>query len=189
MRKYKPYIIVLSLFYGIIFLLPIISFENYSILSNTTSHLGAQKAPFNWIMNGGFIALGIVTIFYGKERTANYPIAKVLIYVFGISLIGTALFQHRPLTGEEANMIVDAFHSIFATSTGFSFSILAIVTYFILIEPKDKALAIALAVIAILIPILMQAIPSYQGLLQRLMFILAFTWLLYTFYKLEKIDE
>ena len=188
MKAYKPYLIVFGLFVLLMFILPIFSFEGYSILSNTTSDLGAQKAPLNWLMNAGFIALGITVLLEGRQRMENYPIAKIMLYFFSISLIGVGLFNQRPLTDETANLAVDLFHSIFATSTGFSFSFLAFVMVFIFVKPLDKNLALAVAIIAIVIPISMTLMPNIQGLLQRLMFLIAFSWLLYTFYRLDQID-
>ncbi len=189
MKAYKPYIILFSLFILISFLLPLFSFEGYSILQNTTSHLGAQKAPLNWLMNGSFIALGIVTFVYGKTKTENYPIAKIMIYFFSFSLIGVGLFTHRPLTGEPANLTLDVFHSVFATATGFSFSFFALVLFYIFVKPFDKYLALTLALAAIIIPINMSLFPAIQGLLQRFMFIIAFSWILYAFQRLDQLEN
>ena len=42
----------------VMFILPFFSFPGYSIIKNTTSHLGAQGAQHAWIMNTVFIFLG-----------------------------------------------------------------------------------------------------------------------------------
>ena len=53
---------VLSLWLYILFLLaafglPFFSFGGYSIVKNTTSHLGAQGSPHSWLMNAVFVFL------------------------------------------------------------------------------------------------------------------------------------
>jgi len=165
-----------------IFLLPYFSFEGYSILSNTTSHLGAQDTPNAWIMNSTFILLGLASIAEGFKTLKPYPFHKVSIFIFGLALILTAIFQHSPVSGSTFHDVhQDKLHSIFATLTGFAFTVFAISTEFILADKKDKILALVVALVAIIIPILMLNYPDYAGLWQRFMFIAAFGWLIHLF--------
>ena len=186
MRNYRLYWITVVVFFLIMFILPVFSFEGYSIIANTTSHLGAQQSPFNVIMNLGFIALGIITGFYTQLKTKSYPVLTAMLYVFSMSLIGVAIFEHYPLTGESGNLTLDAWHSFFATLTGFSFSMVALIAAFVLEQPRDRLMAITLIVIAIVIPLLMFNFSLYQGLFQRFMFISAFIWIGLLFSALDK---
>ena len=70
----------------VIFVLPFYSHENYTILKNTTSHLGAQNTPNSWIMNITFILLGVTSIWTGWRFLGQYWFQKAARMVFGISL-------------------------------------------------------------------------------------------------------
>lgn len=55
--RYLLYAFLLLL--TIMFALPFYSVDTYSIIKNTTSHLGAQSSPNAWIMNISFILVGL----------------------------------------------------------------------------------------------------------------------------------
>lgn len=74
----------------IMFILPFYSVDEYSILKNTTSHLGAQGAPYAWLMNVAFALFGIAAIVDGWMRLSKYWLHKVVLTIFGISLVLTA---------------------------------------------------------------------------------------------------
>jgi hypothetical membrane protein len=57
---------------AVIFILPFFSVDEYSILKNTTSHLGAQGAPYAWVMNVVFTLLGTAAIVDGWKQLSNY---------------------------------------------------------------------------------------------------------------------
>ena len=67
---FLPAVYILMLL--VIFILPFFSFEEYSIFKNTTSHLGAQNAPYAWVMNVVFALLGIASIADGWLRLSKY---------------------------------------------------------------------------------------------------------------------
>jgi hypothetical membrane protein len=69
----------------VMFILPFFSVDEYSMVKNTTSHLGAQGAPYAWVMNVAFALLGIATIIDGWVRLSKYWLHKVVLTVFGIS--------------------------------------------------------------------------------------------------------
>jgi len=104
--------------------LPFKSFEGYSIISNTTSHLGAQGSPYAWVMNITFIILGLAAI--QKASSSRIRYIQFFGIVFGLSLSATGIFQHTPLVINVAtNQLHNTLHSVFASSTGFSFTSLA----------------------------------------------------------------
>ncbi len=171
-----PYVFLV--FFVVIFLLPFVSFAEYSIISNTTSHLGAQKAPFNWVMNLVFVALGGLVIFDSNLVFRNFYFQRVCLIVFGIGLIGSGLFPHRSLVGETNNITLDYWHSLFATLTGIGFAFFAFSVIFIVSQKWLKWSAIAVFIVSILVPILMVHFEGFQGLLQRFMMITALLWLM-----------
>lgn len=153
------------------------SFEGYSIISNTTSHLAAQGTPFAWLMNVVFLCLGINAFLISYSTRVRYH--QVIGGIFGISLVLTAFFPHAPLvTGMPVNIIQDRVHSFLASSAGLSFTILAI-GHGVMSHGRQRIGGIALAIVAILIPIGMIFFPSFMGLLQRFMFISCFGWLFF----------
>jgi len=167
----------------VMFILPFFSVDEYSILKNTTSHLGAQDAPYAWIMNVVFALLGISAIVDSWTRLSKYWLHKVVISVFGISLILTAFFQHAPIvSGVEFNKIEDDLHSKFATITGFSFVFFAIASAFIESTTVRRVIAVAVGIIASLFSMLIFNMPDLAGVWQRMMFIMVFAWLIYFLY-------
>lgn len=157
--------------------LPFFSFEGYSILSNTTSHLAAQGSPYAWIMDIVFICLGVMAI--TTTYASKVPYHQVIGGVFGFSLIMTAFFPHAPLVEDiPINLRQDQIHSIFASITGFSFTVLT-VGHSVISQGRQRVGGIIMAIIATLISIGMMIFPSFIGILQRLMFMSAFGWLFF----------
>ncbi len=167
------------LFIAVSTFLPIFSFEGYSVFSNTTSHLGAQSSPHGWIMNIVFMLLGIRSMHICLKT--RIPYIQFIGTIFATSLILTGLFKHGPLVdGVPINLQEDMLHSVFATATGFSFSLLAI-GQGIMSRSSQRIVSLAVSSIALVIPLLMVSYPSYAGISQRFMFISAFFWLFFCF--------
>ncbi len=166
-----------SLFLAVAFGLPFFSFPGYSILSNTTSHLASQGSPFAWVMDLVFVALGLMALVIAYDTKVRYH--QVIGGIFGLSLALTAFFPHAPLvTAVPVNLFQDQMHSVFASITGFSFTMLAI-GHSIISRGWQRFWGLIIADVAILISLGMMSLPAYMGLLQRMMFISAFGWLFF----------
>ena len=182
--KFLPPVYVLMLL--VVFILPLFSVDEYSILRNTTSHLGAQDAPFAWVMNVVFALLGVSAIVDGWVRLSNYWLHKVVLTIFGISLILTAFFQHAPIVqGITFNELEDDLHSKFATITGFSFVFFSIASAFIETTITRRVVAVTVGIIASLLSMLIFNVADLAGIWQRMMFIMVFAWLMYFLYPRE----
>jgi len=167
----------------VMFILPFFSVDEYSILKNTTSHLGAQGAPYAWVMNVVFAMLGTATIVDGWGRLSNFWLHKAALVVFGTSLFLTAFFQHAPIVPDIGfNMLEDDLHSIFATITGFSFTFFAIASAFIESTRRRKIIAAGVGITATLLSMLIFNVAELAGVWQRMMFIIVFAWLVYFLY-------
>ena len=165
------------------FILPFYSVDEYSILKNTTSHLGAQGAPYAWVMNVVFALLGTAAIADGWVRLSDYWMHKAVLVVFGISLFLTAIIQHAPIVPDVAfSMLEDDLHSVFSTATGFSFTFFAIAAAFIESTRLRKIIAVGVAILAMLLSILIFNIADLAGVWQRMMFVVVFAWLMYFLY-------
>ena len=167
----------------VIFILPFYSAEGYSVVHNTTSELGAQHTPNAWIMNVVFAALGLFSILEGWKHLGRYYFHKGTLVLFGGALILAALFRHEPL---DPNLPYDVreneLHSIFATLTGFGFTLFAISVGFIKPTLKEKTIPITIGVVATLLSGLMFTVDEFRGIWQRLIFILSFGWMIWEFH-------
>lgn len=164
----------------VVFILPNFSHEGYSILKNTTSELGAQNTPYAWIMNLVFIAMGLFSIILVWPQLKYFLLPKGLIILFGLSLAMTGIFSHAPINNSiEYSILEDTIHSVFATITGFAFTFFAITIGFIENDKNRKILAFAIAILATVLSIMMSEFEAFRGILQRIIFITSFGWLLY----------
>ena len=178
-----PYLILLL----VIFIVPFYSVESYSILQNTTSHLGAQHAPYAWIMNTTFILLGLGSMLSGWPYLKGYGFHKLALLLFGFSLIGAAIYQHAPIVADVAfDAEEDRMHSIFSSLTGASFTVFAMSAAFILRHRTAKVSAVTVGVLAVLLSVLIFTVPEFRGIWQRAMFLITFGWLIVLFSGQEK---
>ena len=172
----------------VMFILPYFSVYEYSILKNTTSHLGAQGAPYAWVMNLVFVLLGVAAIVDGWRCLSKYWLHKVVLTIFGISLVLTAFFRHAPIAPDVLfNELEDDLHSKFATIVGFSFIFFTIASAFIESTKARRLIAVGSAVISSILSILIFNVPDLAGVWQRMMFIIAFAWLMYSLYPRARI--
>lgn len=156
-------------------LLPIFSFSTYSILSNTTSHLGAQGSPNAWIMNVTFIILGLNTT--RVLFKIKMPYIQITGTVFGVSLMMTGVFQHASfIPNYNTSIWQDQLHSLFATTTGIAFIALSF-GYAFIGKERLRYTGIILGVLATALSIGMGLLPDYMGIFQRIMFYLSFFWI------------
>lgn len=134
----------------VMFVLPFFSVDTYSIIKNTTSHLG------------------------------EFWVHKILLSIFGLGLVFTGVFNHAPIIeGIIYNSMEDNLHSVFASIVGFSFTLYAISSAFIEKEVKHKVMDIIAGLTATFLSMLMGYIPDYSGIWQRAIFIISFTWLIF----------
>ncbi|MFM8913170.1 MAG: DUF998 domain-containing protein [Flammeovirgaceae bacterium] len=133
----------------VIFVLPFFSHPSYSLLRNTSSHLAAQHMPHAWIMNVTFLLLGITSLWAGWRFYKRFIFQKIVVSLFGLSLVGAAFFRHAPIDPAlPVDLLQDYWHSVFATTTGISFTLLAISTAFILESNRARVVAVSVAILA-----------------------------------------
>ncbi len=182
MRRVRFLLPVFMILLPVMFILPYYSSDGYLIIQNTTSHLGAQNVPNAWIMNITFCLLGLACILEAWLHLKHYWVHKILLTIFGVGLISTAVFQHAPIIeGIPYNALEDKLHSVFATIVGFSFTLFAFSTAFIEKTKINRLLALFMGLIAMGLSVLMFGLPDYMGIWQRTMFIFSFAWLIFLF--------
>jgi hypothetical membrane protein len=183
--RYLLYALILLIL--VMFILSFFSVDTYSIIKNTTSHLGAQNAVNAWIMNVTFMLVGISCVLEAWLHLRKYWFHKIILSIFGLALIFTGVFRHAPIIeGVIFNPMEDKLHSIFATIVGFSFTIYAVSSAFIEKATKHRVIDIIVGFIATTLSMLMLFLPDYSGIWQRSMFMISFVWLIFM---LERIKD
>lgn len=178
----KIHIMAYFILIVVMFLLPFYSIQEYSIAKNTTSQLGSQNTPNSWIMNLTFVIMGLCSIYFGWLHYRGYLFHRIVVVCFGSSLISTAFFSHAPIdTSLQFSKWEDQMHSVFAFTTGFSFTLLAIATAFIKTGKIEKLIPITVGILATVLSSLMFSIEEFMGIWQRLLFIISFGWTIYEF--------
>lgn len=154
---------------------PLYTAPGYSVVGNLVSELGAQNTPRNWLMAAAFVALGLGIVVDGVRRFAR-PLAPFV--AFGVFMALAGLFGHKPITpGVEHLAWVHDAHATLATAAGFSITIA--LAWQAVRQPArgERIIAALLAVACVAMPLAMLAFASAQGLIQRAMYLLIFTWL------------
>ena len=185
MRKNKEILILVAaycLLILVMFILPVYSAPEYSIISNTLSQLGAQNTPNAWIMNFTFVSLGIGSIIAGWRSFEGFAFQRLFLILFGISIILAAFFNHAPVNAPiQYNILENGWHSYFIFTAGMTFVILTVSSTFILEKQTARQLAKAAGISVILLSILTSEVAQAAGVWQRLFFIISFGWMIYSF--------
>ena len=154
--------------------------EGYSWLTHTTSESAAQGLEGAWVARTGFVMLGFAVLWLVAAAFRTWSRGATWMHLtFGVMMIGTAVYSHRPfIAGVPFDPIEDWLHSFTATLMGFAFSL---GVYFRLLQRRRvdrKLLVLDLAALisAIGIPLLMMNYPGLSGLVQRVMFLVAYLW-------------
>jgi hypothetical membrane protein len=164
------------------FILPFFRVPDHSIIRNTLSELGAQFSPYAWIMNSIFAALAVSSVISGWVCYEGFVFQRIILLLFGISLILASIFNHAPVSPATQNNIVeDAWHSYLITTTWLTFIILTFSTAVMQDKPAGRQWSVIAGIASMLLLLLFSEADQTAGLWQRLQFILSSGWMLYTF--------
>ncbi len=149
--------------------------DGYSVVRNVVSELGAQHTPNNLIMVSGFLALGIGLVADGLR---NFQRMAIPFMAFGAFMGLAGFFAHKPLDPNVPfTEAAHAAHSVLASLAGISVTV-GLIWYGVRAGRSWRRTAsLALAVLCVALPLAMLAFPGYQGLIQRVMYLLIFAWL------------
>jgi len=169
---------MLALSMGALLTAPCLMPEGYTWLTHTTSESAAQGLAGAWLARLGFLLFGLGVLWLAVILINNWSRAATWMHVvFGVLMIGTAVFSHRPfISGVPFDPVEDWLHSLTATLMGFAF---ALGVFFRLLQRGKRTmqwLDLAALVSAIGIPLLMMNFPGIGGLMQRVMFLVAYLW-------------
>jgi len=164
------------------FILPLFKAPEISITRNTLSELGAQFSPYSWIMNAIFAALALSAVISGWGCYEGFVFLRIILVLFGISLVLSAIFNQAPVNPEiRYNIREDGLHLYFACTTWITFIILTFSTALILEKQADRLLAVITGISAVLLSLLTTEADHTAGVWQRLLFVISFGWMIYTY--------
>jgi hypothetical protein len=156
-------------------LLPAVTAPGYSSVRNLISELAAQNTPYSGVMATAFVLLGASIAAAGLR-----PLSRGLLpfVAFGLCFAAAGLFGHKPIgEGIEYRAALHAAHSALGTLSGIALTVGFVVQALRPTGPRRRAIAWALASVCVAFPLLMLALPAYQGAIQRLMYAVVFAWL------------
>ncbi len=180
LKSYYP-VLAVAVFVLLIITAHVFAVHQYNWTKNTISDLGAQGYERKWIMQTGFILFGITIAAGIGINTFSWRVAPVFVYGCCVALTG--IFCTKPFFAQAAYSETEAaLHSLFAQIAGFAFSIGIIVQ--MLFEPDIKTRYVHLAFFVLVIgcSVAFGLLKNYQGIMQRLLYIISFIWLI-KFYK------
>ncbi len=162
-------------FTAVVVLGPLYSASGYSPISNVISELAAQNTPRNYVMAAGFVLLGAAMV---ADGIAVFRRPLLPFMAFGVCFGAAGLFGHKPITSSAAYVPwIDSAHSALATLSGIC---LTIAFAWQATKPASRgyrSVALFIAALCLVLPLLMLRLPQYQGVIQRLMYLIVFAWL------------
>ncbi len=157
--------------------------ETYRWQQHTISQLAAQAYANAWIMRLGFIGFGVLVQITGVTRIRLRPrlwYREVPIMLYGLAILLAGIFLTEPFVeGVPFSAGEARLHSLFATSAGVMITLATLLYALTDMPPSRRSVHwIALALIT-LVSLLFGAMPAIGGVLQRLLWVIGFAWLVY----------
>lgn len=160
-------------------LAPLLMPDSYSWIVNTTSESAAQGVSGAWLARLGLGTFGLAVLALAGSHRLWSPAARYTHIGFGVLMTVTAVASTKPwVAGVPFDAAEDQIHSFAATAMGFAFAfgiVLVVLGKRGSIRPI-RALDVIAILASIAIPLSMTALPEYAGILQRLMFVVAYIW-------------
>lgn len=153
---------------------PLYTVDEYSAVSNLISELGAQQTQNNFIMIIAFVILGGGIVIDGVRR---FRIAQLPFILFGLAMAIVGIFPHKPI---DTSLIYNAtYHSLHGIIASIASTVITVgfIWQGFRTDGRQRIICYYMALVAIVFPILMLSIPSYQGIVQRVMYLQVLGWL------------
>jgi hypothetical protein len=154
--------------------------SSYSWVVHTTSESAAQGVTGAWVARLGFLLLGFSVLWlaaFARQRWGRW--GALCIGTFGVMMLGTAAFSHRPWLPElPFDRIEDRLHAFTATAMGFAFAagVMAVGIARRGPSPLDRGADFVAVASSVVLPLAMAQGTPYTGVLQRTMFVVAYLW-------------
>jgi len=157
--------------------------DSYQWQVNSISQLGAQAYDKAWIIRSGFIGFGIIILLTGISRikmNKGYWFREIPIMIYGFAILLSGIFSAEPfLEGVSYSTQEAQLHGVFATVAGFALT-LAILMFTFTDVPNIKRIGHFVALVLVTVfSLLFGMLQNFAGIMQRLLWFVGFTWLLY----------
>lgn len=152
---------------------------SYNWLQHTTSESGAQGINGAWLARLGFLLFGLAVLAETAVLHHIWPFpVRFFLGAFGVFMTAVAAFSTRPwLPDLPFDPVENGLHSFAASGMGFAFALGVGWRWWQ--RPwraKMRGVDLVMVVTAVFIPLTMFILSDWDGLLQRLMFTIAYLW-------------
>lgn len=158
---------------------PLLMPDSYSIVQHSISESAAQRVEGVWLARAGLALFGLSVLVLASSHGCRWELwGRVAHRAYGVALIGTAVFAHRPWEEIPYDEFEDLLHSVMSFAVGLMFVVGVIAVSLDRTKGAVRARALdGLAIVAsVAIPMIMFNADGYAGLVQRVMFVIAYVW-------------
>ncbi len=174
--KTSYHLISTGLFIFAIILAHIFSVNPYDWTRNTISDLGAQAYDKKLIMQLGFLAFGLILVLGILLQGLSWRTLPILIY--GLCIALTGVFCTKPFfPTEHYSELESRIHSTLAQLAGVVFTLGILIHIFYASNKTEKWLHVLFFTLVISLSAFFGLFKTYQGILQRLLYLTSFFWL------------
>lgn len=160
-------------------LAPTLMPDSYSVVEHSISESAAQGIEGVWLARTGLLLFGFAVLVLAGSAGIRWGLpARVAHRTYGVSIIGAAAFAHMPWEEIPYDKFEDFLHSVASFGVGFSFIAGVLLVTFNRTGVARGARAFDwLAILAsFVIPMIMFNVTGIAGLVQRIMFAIAYVW-------------
>lgn len=158
---------------------PLLMPASYSIVKHSVSESAAQTVEGAWLARAGLLLLGFAVLVLAARGGHRWGLwGRVAHRGYGVAIIASAAFAHMPWETVRYDEFEDLLHSIASFAVGFAFVGGVITVSVRRGEAWSGARVFDVFVVAagLIIPMVMFNVTGIAGLVQRLMFALAYVW-------------
>jgi hypothetical protein len=173
-------IVLLVLSATAIFLAPSMMLPGYSWTSHFISEAAAQGVDGAWVARLGFLFFGFAVLWLAGSLRKQWARGAYLCHLaLGVLMVSTAAFSHHSwLPYMPFDIFEDFLHSVTATGMGFAFSLGVLIRFVQRGRDGEAGRRFDAAALgaAVVLPLFGWLWPSYAGVAQRVMFLVAYVW-------------
>ncbi|HLF75145.1 MAG TPA: DUF998 domain-containing protein [Anaerolineales bacterium] len=160
----------------------------YNWTQNTISELASQGHKYKWIMQAGIVGFGVlITLAVGQALFKTKKIISPLLPIafYGLAVFLAGIYCEAPIDPSIPYSVTEAkLHSLFATTSGISLSMAVLWRMLISQNGRERIAHLILLIAVIGFSALFGlaengAIDIGRGIIQRLLYLSGFAWLVY----------
>lgn len=162
-------------------LAPTILDDSYSWVRHTSSEAAGQSVDGAWATRASFLLFGMAILWLAYAAAGRWRQPATALHVtFGGCLLAVSAFSARPWDHElPYDRAEDLLHSVGATVMGFAFAFGVVAVWWQARRTSSRrrsGLDVVAVAASVVVPIAMLVVDDVAGLLQRLMFAIAYLW-------------